>query len=330
MAGNTTMTAVQYDCYGGGAEALKFVKTPVPSPKAHEVLIKVEAASINPLDWKIQDGIQRPLLPPKFPFTPAMDVAGEIVKVGSKVKTFKAGDKVVCLLNVLKGGGLAEYAVTSASLTVIRPAEVSATECVGLCVGGITALQALKYVGTKFDGTDKPTNILITAASGGVGHYAVQLAKLANFHVTATCGARNIQLIKSLGADEVLDYNSPEGASLKSPSGRKYDVVIHCSAGIDWSIFEPNLSTHGKVIYVTPTIWTYISYYLHKLTFPNKQLVPILMIQRGDDLKFLVQLAKEGKVRTVIDSKYPLNKAKDAWSRSIDGHATGKIIVEIM
>ncbi|KAF9622526.1 hypothetical protein IFM89_031930 [Coptis chinensis] len=145
------------------------------------------------------------------------------------------------------GGGLAEFAVAQGSLAVKRPPEVSAAEGAGLPVAGLTALQALtKSAGIKLDGSGKTANILITAASGGVGHYAVQLAKLGNTHVTATCGARNIDLVKSLGADEILDYKTPDGVALKSPSGRKYDAVIHCATGIPWSTFEPNLSERGK------------------------------------------------------------------------------------
>ncbi|MBA0847127.1 hypothetical protein Goshw_013015, partial [Gossypium schwendimanii] len=123
----------------------------------------------------------------------------------------------------------------------------------------------------KLDGTGPEVNVLVTAASGGVGQYAVQLLKLANAHITATCGARNIDLVRSLGADEVLDYKTPEGVALKSPSGRKYDVIIHCAHNIPWSTFSANLTPKGKV---------------------------------------------------------PLSKAEDAWAKSIDGHATGKILVE--
>ncbi|KAH0449486.1 hypothetical protein IEQ34_020178 [Dendrobium chrysotoxum] len=261
------------------------VEVLVPSPKKDEVLLKLEAASLNPVDWKTQEGNLRPLFPPRFPFIPeksfcakagcsftfggesgaatsavpsrgterrddvahsVTDVAGEVIEVGSAVKSFKAGDKVVSMLIFMKGGGLAEYAVASSSLTVHRPPEVSPAEGAGLPIAASTALQALKTAGAKFDGTEKPLNILITAASGGVGHYAVQLAKLANLHVTATCGARNIDLVKSLGADEVLDYKSRDGEILHSPSGKKYDAVIQCTTGVKWSVFEPNLSENGR------------------------------------------------------------------------------------
>lgn len=323
------MKALQYDCYGGGAAGLKHVELPVPTPKKDEVLVKLEAASINPVDWKIQKGMLRPFLPRKFPFVPVSDVAGEVVEVGTGVQAFKVGDKVVAMLNTFTGGGFAEYAVAQVKLTAKRPPEVSAAEGACLPIAGLTALQAVKdAAGINMDGSGKQANILVTAGSGGVGHFAVQLAKLGNTHVTATCGARNIEFVKNLGADEVLDYRTTEGSTLKSPSGRKYDAVIHCTTGIPWSTFEPNLSQNGKVIDITPGPSSLLTFAMKKLTFSKKQLVPLLLFPKGENLEFLVKLVKEGKLKTVIDSRFPLSKAEDAWAKSIDGHATGKIVVE--
>nr|XP_034916815.1 chloroplast envelope quinone oxidoreductase homolog isoform X2 [Populus alba] len=328
MAGKL-MHAVQYSSYGGGAAGLKHVEVPVPSAMSDEVLLKLEATSLNPVDWKMQKGMLRPLLPRRFPYIPGTDVAGEVVEVGPGVTNFKTGDKVVAILSHLSGGGLAEFVVAKKSLSVARPPEVSAAEGAGLPVAGLTAHQALtQSAGVKLDGSGNRKNILITAASGGVGHYAVQLAKLGNTHVTATCGARNIEFVKSLGADEVLDYKTPEGAALKSPSGKKYDAVIHCTAGVPWSTFEPNLSENGKVIDITPGPSAIMTFAFKELTFSKKQLVPLFMTPKGENLNYLVNLVKEGKLKTVIDSEHPLSRAEDAWAISIDGHATGKIIME--
>lgn len=219
--------------------------------------------------------------------------------------------------------------MASESLTVSRPSEVSAAEGAALPVAGLTAHQALtQFAGVKLDGTGEQKNILVTAASGGVGHYAVQLAKLGNTYVTATCGARNIDFVKSLGADEVLDYKTPEGAALTSPSGRKYDAVVHCSTGIPWSTFEPQLTENGKVVDLTPSLSALATFALKKLTFSKKQLVPLLLTSKKENLNYLVQLVKEGQLKSVIDSRFPLSRGEDAWAKSIDGHATGKIIVE--
>ncbi|KAF7152364.1 hypothetical protein RHSIM_Rhsim01G0250600 [Rhododendron simsii] len=377
MAGKL-MHAVQYNSYGGGAAGLKHVEVPIPAPSKDEVLIKLEAASINPYDCKLQAGVARPILPRKFPFIPVFDVSGEVVEVGSGIKNFKTGDKVVSMLksmvcltqfplryvklsgvvfgmhlfkllnqkaldekldperqtqriiNVIPGGGgLAEFCVAKGNRTVPRPPEVSAAEAAGLPIAALTAHMALtQFAGVKLDGSGPQKNILVTAASGGVGHYAVQLAKLGNTHVTATCGARNMEFVKSLGADEVLDYKTPDGAALRSPSGQKYDAIVHGTTGIPWSTFEPNLSQNGMVIALTPNPSTMMTFAWKKLTCSKKRIVPLLLDAKGENLDYLVKLVKEGKLKTVIDSKYPLSKAEDAWAKSIDGHATGKIIVE--
>lgn len=327
MAGKF-MQAVWYTSYGGGSAGLKHVEIPIPAPGNNEILMKIEAASINPIDWKIQKGLARPILPRKFPFIPVGDVAGEVVEVGPGVKNFKAGDKIVSTLGNA-GGGLAEYAVAKEGSTVQRPPEVSAADGASLVIAGCTALHALTVTsGVKLDKTEQQTNVLVTAASGGVGHYAVQLAKLGNTHVTATCGARNIEFVKSLGADEVLDYKTPEGAALKSPSGQKYDVVIDCTTNIPWSTFEPNLSPNGKVIDITPNGGTFWNYVVNKIMFSKKQIQPLLVTPNAEAIGYLLKLVKEGKLKTVIDSRYPLSRAEEAWAKSIDGHATGKVVVE--
>ncbi|KAI5058422.1 hypothetical protein GOP47_0026592 [Adiantum capillus-veneris] len=239
MADGKLMQALQYSSYGGGPSALKHVEIPVPTPKTGEVLVKLEAASVNPVDWKIQSGIARPFLPSKFPYIPGTDIAGEVVSLGQGVNGYSAGDKVISWLDLRSGGSFAEYAVASVKYTVKRPPEVSAIDGSCLPVAGLTALQSIRdTAGVKLDGSSN-ANLLITAASGGVGLYAVQIAKLGGAHVTATCGARNIEL----------------------------------------------------------------------------------------DLAFLANLAKEGKLKTVVDSQHPLSKAEGAWARSKEGHATGKVVV---
>ncbi|XP_062194409.1 chloroplast envelope quinone oxidoreductase homolog [Phragmites australis] len=329
-----TMRALQYDKYGGGAEGLKHVEVPIPSPKKGEVLLKMEAASINPIDWKIQKGMLRPFLPRTFPVIPVGDLSGEVVELGNGVTNFKPGDKVISI-SFPNGGGLAEYAVAPASLTVSRPPEVSAAEGACLPTAAATALQQLKTAGVNsFDGfsannNNAPKNVLVTAASGGVGHYAVQLAKLAGLHATATCGARNLGFVRGLGADEVLDYKTHEGAKLQSPSGRKYDAVVHCATGTPWSVFAPVLADNCKVVDVTPGIAAAAKSFLQKVTFSKKRLVPLVLMPKKEEMEWLVDMAKQGKLKTVIDSKYPLSRAHEAWAKSIEGHATGKIVVEM-
>ncbi|KAJ7298118.1 hypothetical protein O6H91_Y016000 [Diphasiastrum complanatum] len=268
------MPAVQYTKYGGKYEALQHVEVPVPTPKKDEVLVKIGAASVNPVDWKMQNGHLRPFLPTKFPYIPGTDVAGEIVSVGPGVTEFSEGEKVVAWID-LRG------------------------------------------------------DILITAASGGIGTFAVQLAKLGGAHVTATCGSRNLELVKSLGADEVLDYKTQEGSDLKSPSGRKYDVVIHCTTGIPWVKFQSVLKPRGKVLDLVPSAAGFARNLFTKFSFSKKKLVLLFLYPNSKDLKIVVDLVKEGKLKTLIDSKFSLEEAKDAWKKSSEGHATGKIVVVV-
>jgi NADPH:quinone reductase-like Zn-dependent oxidoreductase len=230
-------------------------------------------------------------------------------------------------LQLQKASGLAEYVAASGSLTVLRPAGVSAAEAAGLPMAGLTALQALKVIGTKFNGTGSGSNILITAASGGIGTYTVQLAKLGNHHVTATCGARNLELLASLGADEVLDYKTPEGAALKNSSGKKYDYIVNTTNGGKWSAFKPTLSSHGRVVDVATNFGNFVASIL--TVFSKQKLSTIIMSLGTEDLRFLLELVKEGKLKTVVDSRHPFEKAADAWEKSLSGHATGKIIVEM-
>jgi len=256
------------------------------------------------------------------------------VEVGAGVSEFKPGDKVVAI-NFPGGGGLAEYAVASASLTAARPPEVSAAQGVCIPIAAVTALRALQRAGVSLDpdagdGTGRRMNVLVTAASGGVGHFAVQLARLGGHNVTATCGARNLGLVRELGADEALDYGTPEGAALRSPSGRRYDAVVHCAAAaVPWSVFRPALAAAGTVVDITPGFAAGATAVLQMLTFSKKRLVPLLVTPRKDEMELLLGMVKQGRLAAVIDSRYPLSRAQEGWAKSMSGHATGKVVVEM-
>lgn len=157
-----------------------------------------------------------------------------------------------------------------------------------------------------------------------------QLAKLGGAHVTATCGARNIALIKSLGADEVLDYKTPEGAKLLSPSGKKYDAVIHCAKYQPFSYFKPQLAKSGKVIDLTPSAKGLLATCVQLAMFASQKFVPFIMNANGKDLALLTSLVNEGKLKTVVDSTFPLSVAEKAWEKQIEGHSTGKILVTMI
>ncbi|BBM99314.1 chloroplastic oxoene reductase [Marchantia polymorpha subsp. ruderalis] len=323
------MQAVQYSSYGGAHAALQHKEIPIPVPKKGEILVKVEAASVNPVDWKMQGGVMRPMLPAKFPHTPGTDIAGEVVKVGSEVKDFAPGDKVVAWLELKHGGAMAQYAVANPKTTVVRPPEVSAVEAACLPVAALTALQALTSGGMNFDGSYSG-NVLVTGASGGVGTYAVQLGKIAGAHVTATCGERNIELIKFLGADEVLDYKTPEGKKLISPSGKKYDLVVNAAASaVTFSDMQPQLAPKGVVFELTPSPKTFLTSVIKRVSMSKQKYNQLMLNVEARNLEMLVGFVKEGKLHAVIDSKFPLAKVEEAWKKSKEGHAVGKIVITV-
>jgi chloroplastic oxoene reductase len=128
------------------------------------------------------------------------------------------------------------------------------------------------------------------------------MARLASHNVTATCGARNLGFVRGLGADEVLDYKSPKGAALRSPSGRRYDVVVHCAKGVPWRVFRPVLADAGTVVDLTPGFVAFATALLHRVTFSRNRLVPLIVLPR-EDIELVTGMAKQGRLKTVIDSR---------------------------
>lgn len=323
------MRAAQYSKYHGGPQALEYVDLPVPIPKEGEMLVKVEASSVNIVDWRIQDGLFKHILPRQFPHIPGTDISGEVVSVGPGVEDFTPGDKILSWIDLLKGGGFAEYALAPVTSTVKRPANVSAVDAASLPVAAMTALQsAVNLVGLKLDGSGPKLNILITAASGGVGLFWTQIAKKAGCFVTATCGARNMELLKSLGADEVLDYKSREGALYKSPSGKKYDVVVQLAPYQPLEAFKAQLSKRGKVIDMTPTLRTLLRNWYNKIMLSKQSFLPFVLDAKNTSfLQQVTDMVADGTLKVIVDSEFPLANAREAWARSIEGHATGKIVL---
>lgn len=325
-----TMRAWQYSKYGGGASALVEVHDhPVPKPKKGELLIKVQAASVNPVDWKMQEGIMKPILPGKFPCVPGMDVAGTVVKAGAGVGTLSAGDRVVGSTSFMYGGAYAEYAIVASKAAAKLPEEVSMPDAAALPVAAITAVQGLRAGGVRDFNGSYNGNVLVLNASGGVGHYAVQLAKAAGAFVTASCGARNAGFVKGLGADEVIDYKTPEGEALASPSGRLYDIILDGTSGKsrDWGAVVSKLTQRGRFVPFTPAAGAGVLSLIQRLTFASKRIVTIFCVPNTEELDIVVGLLAAGKVKTVIDSSFPFEKAPSSWAKSIDGHAVGKIVV---
>ncbi|KAG0558087.1 hypothetical protein KC19_10G003800 [Ceratodon purpureus] len=329
------MKALSYSSYGGGAEGLKHVEMLIPKPKRDEILVKVEACSLNPIDWKVQKGFMKPVLPFRFPHVPGTDISGVVVKVGSRVTTFVPGDRVVCCLG-RAGGGLAQFAIAPTNTTIKRRQGVSPIEGDALGISAFAALQSVRNsagIDIKLPNrSDKESkNLLIRAASGEVGTLAVQIAKLGGAHVTATCSPHNFRLLRSLGADEVVEYKAESeksgAAPERSPSGRKYDMVINCGPHWPFCRYKAELAPSGFVIDLNPSPTGMMTSVVHAITRSKQKYFPFMHIPNSADMYLLCNLLHVKKLRTVIDSTYPLAQAQAGWARCMEGHAVGKIVI---
>ncbi len=187
-------------CRGyGGPDQLTEAEVPVPQPASSQLLIRMAASSVNPIDWKLYSGWYRWVIPVRFPFIPGFDVAGEVTEVGAQVTRFKVGDHVFAMLDTRPGGASAEYAVVGERAVARIPANMPAREAAALPLAGLTALQALRDLGQVAAGK----RVLVVGASGGVGHFAVQIAKSYGAQVTAVCSGPHVDMVRGLSADHL-------------------------------------------------------------------------------------------------------------------------------
>jgi NADPH:quinone reductase-like Zn-dependent oxidoreductase len=313
------MRAIIYRSYGG-PEKLEAADLPKPTPGQGQLLLKVYASSVNPVDWKIQSGKMRFLISTKFPATPAADVAGEVVELGAGVTGFTAGMRVHA--RIASGfGASAEYAVAGVDVSAQMPNEMSFAEAAGLPLAGMTALQGLRNQ-CALPLENAKEKVLIVGASGGVGHLALQIAKSTGATVFGVCSAKNAALVKSLGADGVLDYQRPETFA----EHKDFDVIYDCVAG-NPSPWLPMLTNKGRYASCMPGAATFLRLLLNPFT--GKSVRPVMLKSNAADLQFLDRLAEQKKLKVVIDSRYSLEKLREAWERSISGRAAGKIIIEV-
>ena len=316
----TLMRAMIYRAYGG-PERLELIERPRPVPSAKQVLIRVHASSVNPVDWKRAAGNLRFVMPASFPLVPGFDIAGEIVEIGAAVTDFSVGMRVHARIGEMAGGASAEYAVAGIDVVAAMPQGLDFGEAAGLPLAGMTALQGLR------DQTSMPLEgskdrILIVGASGGVGHIAVQIARAAGATVVGVCSGRNAELVTSLGAHEVIDYTQPDPYRGQAP----FDVVLDCVAS-DPKTWLPLLGPGGRYASCVPRANTFFRTALNP--FCSKKVKPVLLRSRAADLRILDGLIEAKKLRVVIDSRYPLAELPAAWERSRSGRAAGKIIIDV-
>ncbi len=310
------MKAIGISGYGG-TEVLEIVELPVPEINEDEVLVKVFAASVNPVDWKTRRGNLKFLTGKKFPFIPGVEVAGVVERIGSNVKIFRPGQRVYAGLSYM-GGGYAEYIKTHWEKVFLIPDNTGFPEACTYGVAGVTAYQGFVHHGNIQEGM----HILVNGASGGVGTYAVQIAKILGAKVTAVCSGKNFELVKSLGADELIDYTQKDATK----NLNTYDIILDAVGTIGFLKARKALRRKGKYVNTLPRPKLFFWQILTSLTAGKKASGVILKMYR-DDLEWVRDQVALGRIRVIIDRSYPLEEAIKAHEYSETLRAKGKIVL---
>jgi NADPH:quinone reductase-like Zn-dependent oxidoreductase len=312
----------------GSPDVLGLQEIDKPAPTDNQVLVRVQAAAVNPLDWHILRGepflvrlMGFGLLKPKHHILGA-DMAGRVEAVGKDVIQFKAGDDVFGS----SMGGFAEYACVREDKLVLKPTAMTFEQAAAVPVAGITALQALRDHGRLQSGQQ----VLINGASGGVGTFAIQIAKVLGAQVTGVCSGRNFEMVRSIGADHVIDYTKDDFWL----NGKEYDLIVDNAAF--QSILKPLRGLKATGIYVGVGGSSSTSSILQSLIFnpllakmKGRKVVSFMANVKQSDLAFLKGLLEAGKIVTVIDRKYSLSETPQAIRYVEEGHARGKVVVTV-
>src|SRR5205814_3575640 len=328
------MKAIVYYDYGLANLKLEEVEKPVPNDD--QILVRVRAASVNPYDWHFIEGTPKivramgvGLRKPKDTRV-GIDFAGTVEAVGKNPATagqFKPGDEVFGG----KGGAFADYVCPRAGRAVaLKPANITFEQAAAVNIAGITALQALRDQGKVQSGQ----KVLINGASGGVGTFAVQIAKSLDADVTGVCCTRNVDLVRSLGADHVIDYTKEDFTK----SGQRYDVILDNVGTQPLLSFRRALSPKGKYVLIggggpndNPWIGPFgrIIYTSLLSRFVTQQMAMMIADANQKDLTILADMMQSGKIKPVIDRTYKLDQVPDAIRYLEEGHARGKVIIAV-
>jgi len=325
----TLMKAIRYRCYGS-PEVLELAEVAKPTPADDEVLVKVHAASVNPLDWhymrgkpyimRLSSGIGRPA-DPRF----GVDFAGTVEAVGKNVQRFKPGDEVFGG----KSGALAEYVtVREDRALVLKPASISFDEAAAVPIAAITALQAVRDKGQVEPGQ----KVLVNGASGGVGTFAVQIAKSYGAEVTGVSSTRNVELVRSLGADHVIDYKQQDFTR----GAQRYDVIIDNVGNHPLLAYRRVLEPDGIVVMVGgPSDDPWIGPLARPIRaallspFVSQRFAMLMAELNPEDIGVLRDLLAAGKLKPVIDRRYTLPEVPTAIAYLEEGRARGKVVIAV-
>ena len=325
--GATRMKAVMQRCYGPPT-VLKLESIAKPTPEPDQLLVKVHAAAVNPLDWhsvrgepyimRLSSGLGAP-----SDVSAGVDFAGTVEAVGKDVRRFKVGDAVFGA----RGGALAEYVVVRESRSVAhKPENLSFEQAAAIPVAAVTALQALRDKGKLKPGQ----KVLINGASGGVGTFAVQIAKALGAEVTGVCSTRNVELVRSLGADHVIDYTKQNFTQ----GDARYDLILDNVGNHSFLAVRRVLEPTGTIVIVggqsnEPFLGPMVQFIegMALSPFMSQEIVGFIANMTQSDLEVLANLAREGKMTAAIDRRYSLDQAAEAIAYLEQGRARGKVIV---
>jgi NADPH:quinone reductase-like Zn-dependent oxidoreductase len=322
------MKAIVYRCYGS-PDVLEFEDVEKPTPADNEVLVKVHAASVNPLDWHYMRGspylmrLGSGLGAPKDSRM-GVDFAGTVEAVGKNVTRFKPGDEVFGG----RSGAFAEYIIVPDDRAMaLKPSNATFEQAASMPIAAITALQALRDKGQLKPGQ----KVLINGASGGVGTFAVQIAKSFGAEVTGVCSTRNVEMVRSIGADHVVDYTKED----YTESGQLYDLIIDNVGNHSLLANRRVLNPDGIFVIIGGPKGNWLAPLINPIKalmlspFVGQEFVMLLAKMDKDDLTILGNLMEAGKVTAVIDRHYRLSEVPAAIRYSEEGHARGKIIIDL-
>ncbi|MEK4365729.1 NADP-dependent oxidoreductase [Paenibacillus sp. FSL M8-0212] len=309
------MKAVVINQYGSKEELVE-QEVNKPRAEANQVVVKLEATSINPIDWKLREGYLKEMYDWEFPIILGWDVAGVITEIGSNVTKWKVGDRVFSRPDTTRFGSYAEYTAVDEYLLAKLPDSISYEEAAAVPLAGLTAWQVLFTHGDLKEGE----TVLIHAGAGGVGMYAIQLAKYAGAHVITTASEKNHELLYSLGADQVIDYKKENFEEILKDIDLVFDTMGGEVAENSYKVLKPNT---GRLI-------TIVGEPNHDTAKSHNVLAKGIWLQPdGDQLQRMADLMEEKKIKSIVGATFPFSRQGiyDAHALSETHHAVGKIVI---
>jgi len=312
------MKAVVIDRYGGN-DVVHIREVPSPAAGRSDVLVKVHAASVNPVDWKIRSGKTKILTGRTFPKILGSECAGEIAGMGAGVTLFQKGDQVVVYPGIRRLGAFAEYVVAGEQSTFLKPQNITFEQASGIPIAGITALQALRDLGHIEPGK----KVVINGASGGVGHFAVQIAKVFGAVVTAVCSGANADFVRGLGADRTIDYVKEDFTKVEE----HYDIIFDAVSKRTFGECKRALTPTGIYVTTLPSFSVLLNQYIAGF-LTGRKAASVMVRPNAADMGWMRTRLEEGMIRIVVDRVYPLEQIREAFAYSEAGKARGKIILK--